>query len=95
MPVRQQLPEEQYNLQSNYKKNNVIKFYVGSTSTTFKKRYKRHKASFNNKLNRHNTELSIYIWELKETILNYNLKEKYYAELKQNQKTTKHAIYVA
>ena len=56
--------------------NITIKFYIGSTTTTFKNRYNNHKASFNNKLERHNTELSNYIWELKETNTNYNLKSE-------------------
>ena len=75
--------------------NNTIKFYLGSTSTTLKNIYNNHKASFNNKLKRHNTELSNYIWELKETNTKYNLKWEILFRTKQNQKTTKHAIYVA
>ena len=62
-------------LDNNYLANNIIyratiktknktKFYVGSTSTTFKNKYSNHKASFNKKSKRHNTELSNYIWEL-------------------------------
>ena len=47
---------------------------MGSTSTTFKNRYSNHKISFTNKLKRHNTELSNYIWELKDAYKDYNLK---------------------
>ena len=67
------------------------------TSTTFKNRYSNHKASFSNKLKRHNTESSNYIWELKDTNKDYNYNWKYSAELKQNQKTIKivNFIYVA
>ena len=54
--------------------DNTTKFYVGSTSTSFKNRYNNHKASFNNKTKKHNTELSNYIWKLKETDTNYNLR---------------------
>ena len=77
------------------KTSNKIKFNVGSTSTTFEKRYSNYKASFNNKLKRHNTKLSNYIRELKETNTKYNLKWEILFRTKQNQKTTKHAIYVA
>ena len=58
-----QLPGKQYNLQSNYNNKQYNKIYLGLTSSTFKNRYSNHKASFN----RHNTELSNYIWKLKET----------------------------
>ena len=43
--------------QATIKTDDITKFYVGSTSTTFKNRYSNHMASYNNKLNRHNTEL--------------------------------------
>ena len=41
------------------------------------------------------TELSNYIWELKDANKDYNLKWETICKLKQNRKTTKHAIYVA
>ena len=56
------------------KTNNITKFYGSSISTTFKNRYSNHKASFNNNFKRHNTELSNYIWELKNANKHYNLK---------------------
>ena len=52
--------------------NNITKFYVSSTSTTFKNR--NHKASFNNKLKRHITEISNYIWKIKLSNNKFNLK---------------------
>ena len=54
--------------------NNITKFYVCSTSTAVKKRYSNHKASFNNKMKRHNTKISNYIWELKDANKDCNLK---------------------
>ena len=36
--------------------------------------YKNYKASFGNKSNERSTELSKYIWELKNTSINYDLK---------------------
>ena len=53
-------------------KKNTTKFYVGSTSTTFKNIYSNHKASFNIILKRLNTELSNYIRELKDANKYYN-----------------------
>ena len=54
--------------------NNSTKQYVGSTGNTFKERYRNHKSSFNNKLKRHSTELSNYIWDLKEHNTDYNIR---------------------
>jgi len=47
---------------------------MGSTSTTFKNRYISHKTTFNFRLKRHNTELSNYIWGLKDANKDYSLK---------------------
>ena len=44
--------------------------YVGLTENAFKTRYSNHKSSFNNISKRNSTELSKYIWSLKE---NYNI----------------------
>ena len=56
------------------KTDNTTKIYIGSTSTTFKDRYRNHKASFNNKQKRYSTELSNYLWQLKDKDKNYKLK---------------------
>ena len=42
------------------------KYYIGLTSNTFKTRYNLHKSSFINKDKRNSTELSKYVWKLKE-----------------------------
>jgi hypothetical protein len=42
--------------------------YVGVTENEFKTRYTNHKASFNNYKKRNSTELSKYIWNLKNNI---------------------------
>ena len=44
---------------------------MGSTSTKFKNIYSNHKESFNSKLKIHFTELSNYIWELKDENIDY------------------------
>lgn len=56
--------------------NNIkpIATYVGLTENKFKTRYNNHKTTFNNISKRHSTELSSYIWELKETNISYNIK---------------------
>ena len=48
--------------------------YVGSTACEFKTRYNNHKASFKHSSKRNSTELSKYIWSLKDKNINYNLK---------------------
>ena len=47
--------------------------YVGQTANTFKQRYNNHKFSFSNNNLRYSTELSIYIWHLKDSNTNYTL----------------------
>ena len=62
---------------------------MGSTSTTYKSRYRNHKESFNNKLKRHGTELSNYIWELKDANKIYNLKWEMLCRTKTKPKNNK------
>ena len=42
------------------------KYYLGLTDTTFKERFNNHTKSFRNEFYRTNTELSKYIWLLKD-----------------------------
>ena len=46
----------------------LMLFYMhdGLTEGTFKKRYNNHTSSFRNEKHKHATELSKYVWELKE-----------------------------
>ncbi len=60
-------PEE-----NNENKNNS-ESYVGLTDPEFKLRYANHKQSFNIPKLRNATELSKYIWSLKEKNKNYNI----------------------
>ena len=48
--------------------------YIGLTSTDFKARYGNHKNSFTNPAKRHSTELSKYIWKLKDEKKDFNIK---------------------
>ena len=47
-------------------KNQEKKVYIGLTETTFKERHRNHTKSFNNKKYLKETELSKYIWSLKD-----------------------------
>ena len=50
--------------------------YVGLTENTFKTRYSNHISSFTNPKHKSATELSKYIWNLKESIIQYSIKWK-------------------
>ena len=47
------------------------KYYYGTCETTFEERYNNHKCSFRNIYSKKNTDLSKYVWELKERDINY------------------------
>ena len=47
--------------------------YVGLTENSFKTRFTNHKASFNHPSKRLNTELSKYVWQLKDTKTNFQI----------------------
>ena len=51
-------------------KNYKPKLYKGSCQTSFKKRYSKHKKSFNVPLYKHDTKLSTEYWNLKMKQLN-------------------------
>ena len=48
--------------------------YIGLCDTTFKLRYRNHVCSFKNERYKHATELSKYIWSLKDKSISYNIK---------------------
>lgn len=43
-----------------------LKIYYSLTETTFKERHQNHKTAFNNKDHMRDTELSKYVWSLKD-----------------------------
>ena len=53
---------------------NQTKSYYGTCKKNFKEHYNNHTASFRNKTKEQSTELGKYIWELKNSNINYNLK---------------------
>ena len=48
--------------------------YFGVAATTFKGRFGNHKKDFNHKQHSKNTELSKYIWSLKDAKIQYSIK---------------------
>ena len=46
--------------------DNEYKYYLGLAETTFKERYSNHKSSFKNENSKNSTELSKYVWSLRE-----------------------------
>ena len=54
--------------------NNKTKNYYGTCEKSFKERCNNHTASFRNKTKEKSTELSKYIWELKDNNIEHNLK---------------------
>ena len=53
---------------------NKTKHYYGTCEKNFKERYNNHIASFRNKNKEKSTELSKYIWKLKDNNIEHNLK---------------------
>ena len=52
----------------------TTKEYIGMTSTEFKVRYRNHKKSFNKPTHSSDTELSKYVWDLKDKKREYSIK---------------------
>ena len=53
---------------------NTKETYIGLCDTTFKLRYRNHVCSFRNERYKHATELSKYIWNLKDQKIKYDIK---------------------
>ena len=54
--------------------NTTTKNYIGLTEGTFKQRFTQHKLTFRHKKYTNSTELSKYIWHLKDNSINFNIK---------------------
>ena len=54
--------------------NNAIKNYIGLTEGTFKQRFSQHKATFKHRKYTNSTELSKYIWKLRDNNQDFNIK---------------------
>ena len=58
--------------------NENVETYTGLTSTTFKKRFYKHRRSFNVKDPENSTTLSTHIWTLKENGTGYKISNGVY-----------------
>jgi hypothetical protein len=56
--------------------DNNTETYIGLTEGPFKTRYNNHTSTFRNESKRHSTELSSYIWRLKDQDTNFTIKWK-------------------
>ena len=54
--------------------NNTTKNYIGLTEGTFKQRFSQHKSTFKHRKHINNTELSKYIWQLRDKKQDFNIK---------------------
>jgi hypothetical protein len=64
MPPSEQVHDTKHSVTT--RNTNSTKHYIGMTANTFKERYRDHIKSFQNKKYSNDTELSKYIWNLKE-----------------------------
>ena len=55
------------------KDNNESATYVGLTENEFKTSYRNHTASFRNKASKNSTELSKYVWSLKDNDIGFEI----------------------
>jgi hypothetical protein len=63
--------------------------YVGHTAGPFKVRYYNHTCSFRNPEHKHSTELSKYIWQLKQSNIEYSIRWKILKKCKAYSNKTK------
>ncbi len=62
-----------YNATVTTSNTNSTKHYIGMTASTFKERYRNHIKSFNHKRYSNDTELSKYIWKLKDNKQDFDI----------------------
>ena len=62
-----------YNVLVDRLDTNKTKHYYGTCEKNFKERYNNHATSFRNKNKEKTTELSKYVWELKDNNIQHNL----------------------
>ena len=58
-------PKTIYQADATNDTDDTYKYYLGLAETSFKDRYRNHISSFNNEQNKRKTELSKYVWSLK------------------------------
>ena len=76
MPIGQKCLSQHlvYNTSVDRLDTNKIKHYYGTCEKNFKECYNNHTGSFRNKNKEKSTELSKYIWELKDNNIQHSLK---------------------
>ena len=72
--VKHQNVSKYYDQDCSVQGTNRTKHYYGTCAKNFKERYSNHTASFRNKSKEKSTQLSKYIWELKDNNFQHNLK---------------------
>ena len=72
-PVQGKCLEENVIYQTKVKTNNSEETYIGLTSNTFKSRLGNHRKAMKNEKYRHDTTLSLHIWELKDRNENFKI----------------------
>ena len=71
-----------YNYQATVKTQESTETYIGLTANEFKTRWRNHKTSFNNEKKKNDTELSKYVWQLKDRYQEYDIIWKIVARAK-------------
>ena len=74
VPAGRRMLRKRNDNQATVKCEGKEEMYVGLTATDFKDRLANHKSSFKTKSESSATELSKYVWQLKEKNLNYSMK---------------------
>ena len=69
--------------------NATSKNYIGLTEGTFKQRFNQHKVTFRHRKYINSTELSKYIWHLKDNCINFDIKWSIIARAKPYSNKTK------
>ena len=88
-PLKGECTTECVIYQATVKTDKNTESYVGLTENSFKYRYANHKSSFNNTRTRNATELSKYIWRLKETNTDYTISWRIIKRARAYSNTTK------
>ena len=89
LPLNGECREKGVIYQATVTKNEKVETYVGLTDTEFKSRHSNHKVSFNNRKYEYSTELSKYIWTLKDKEIDYKLEWKIIGRASSYSNTTK------
>ena len=74
MPHGRKMQRSKHHLPSRGHNIHLKETYIGLCDTAFKLRYRNHVCSFRNERYKHATELSKYIWNLKDRNIMYNIK---------------------